>query len=101
MELVEMIVSQISQNGFIKLLNETCVIEPTDSAEETVGKKKKLVALMMTRVRAELTRLAKEDPELKAVMDEAEAFREQRQAEEGADQFVKSCKDLFKQEGEK
>ena len=99
MELVEIIVSQISQNAFIKLLNETCVIEPTDSAEEAVGKKKKLVALMMTRIRAELTRLAKEDPELKAIMDEA--FKEQRQAEEGADQFVNNCKDLFKQEGKK
>jgi len=100
-QLIEMLISQLTQNGFIKLLNETCVIEPTDSHEEEVGKKKKLVAFMVTRVRAELTRLAKEDPELKAVMDKAEAFREQRQAEEGADQFVKSCKDLFKQEGEK
>lgn len=96
-----MIVSQISQNGFIKLLNETCVIKPTDSTEEAVGKKKKLVVLMVTRMRAELTRLAKEDPELKAIMDEAEAFRKQRQIEEKADQFVKSCKNLFGQEGEK
>lgn len=96
-----MIVSQISQNGFIELLSETCVIEPTDSAEEAVDKKKKFVGLMMIRVKAEITRLAEENPELKAIIDEAEAFREQRQAEEGADQFVKSCKDLFKQEGEK
>ena len=101
MELAEMIVSQISQNGFIQLLNKTCVIEPTDSAEEAVGKKKKLVALMMTRIRAELIRLAKEDPELKAIIDEVEAFKEQRQTEEGADQFVKNCKDFFKQEGKK
>ena len=94
-----MIVSQIPQNGFIELLSETCVIEPTDSAEEAVDKKKKFVALMMIRVRAEITRLAEENPELKAIIDKVKVFRKQRQAEEGADQFVKSCKDLFKQEG--
>lgn len=94
-----MFVSAISQNDLIKYLNETCMIESTDSVEEVAGKKKQLVALMMAKVRVELAELAKESPKLKAAMDEAKAFKEQRQAEQGADPFVKNCKDLLKLEG--
>lgn len=97
MKPIEMFVSAISQNDFIKYLNETCMIESTDSAEEVAGKKKQLVALMMAKVRVELAGLAKESPKLKAAMDKAS--REQRQAEQGADPFVKNCKDLLKLEG--